>query len=54
MIGCNLCVVSCFSKQTLTPNFIPLSIEDFRRPIKSIKKDSAIEEENGLKISLKL
>jgi hypothetical protein len=42
--------ISCFSKQTLTSNFIPLSIENFGRPIKSIKK----EEGNGLIISLKL
>jgi hypothetical protein len=46
--------ISSFLKQTLTPNLIPLSIEDFGRPIKYIKKDGTIEEENGLIISLKL
>jgi hypothetical protein len=42
------------SKQTLAPNFVPLVLENFGRPIKSTKKDGTIEEENGLIISPKL
>lgn len=47
--------IQCFSKQTLTPSFIPLSIEDFGYPIDSDDSNKSISEEsNGVLLSPKI
>lgn len=44
-----------FSKQVLTPCFLPLDIEDFGRPLNSIRfSENSIEESNGVIIRAKL